>query len=517
MQFGRGGKPSAGAFFDSDFSTVDTLLALGVLHGMQGKNDCRVACVSCSRSDLATVGFVDAVGRYYHGPSRNFAQTPPVGMRTDGVAGSTPRALATATKLAAALGMRPFAVADSERAAYHAAASIASNFLVTLEAAAERLAAAAGADRSLLAPLVRATVENWERLGPEAALTGPLVRGDEETVARQRAAVAERAPELLDLFDALADATRELAAKPAPAPAPRLRTVHTVADLRAALVPHRRAGRTIGLVPTMGAFHEGHLSLIHAARERCDAVVVSLFVNPTQFGPGEDLAAYPRDEARDAALAAAGGVDLLFVPPVAEVYPDGFATTVHVAGLTETLEGERRPGHFDGVATVVLKLFNAVQPDIAFFGRKDAQQAAVIRRLVRDLDLPVEVDVRPTVRDADGLALSSRNAYLSPPERERALALPRALRAVERAAADGLAPREALAAARAELAAAGVEPEYLEAVSAQTLRPADDFFAQDVLVALAARVGRARLIDNVLVPAGDRRAEHGRQALECNA
>ena len=267
----------------------------------------------------------------------------------------------------------------------------------------------------------------------------------------------------------------------------------------------------------MGAFHEGHLSLIHAARERCDAVVVSLFVNPTQFGPGEDLAAYPRDEARDAALAAAGGVDLLFVPPVAEVYPDGFATTVHVAGLTETLEGERRPGHFDGVATVVLKLFNAVQPDIAFFGRKDAQQAAVIRRLVHDLDLPVEVDVRPTVRDADGLALSSRNAYLSPPERERALALPRALRAVERAAADGLAPREALAAARAELAAAGVEPEYLEAVSAQTLRPADDFFAQDVLVALAARVGRARLIDNVIVPAGDRRAEHGRQALECNA
>jgi pantoate--beta-alanine ligase len=433
------------------------------------------------------------------------------------VAGSTPRALAAAVALATALGMRPFAVADADRAAYHAAASVASNFLVTLEAAAERLASAAGADRTLLAPLVRATVENWERLGPQAALTGPLVRGDEETVARQRAAVAERAPELLDLFDALASAPRRLAGRPPPRGPRRMRTVGTVADLRAALAPHRRAGRTIGLVPTMGAFHDGHLSLIRAARERCDVVVVSLFVNPAQFGPGEDLAAYPRDEARDADLAEAERADLLFAPPVEEVYPDGFATTVHVGGLTETLEGERRPGHFDGVATVVLKLLNAVQPDIAFFGRKDAQQAVVIRRLVRDLDLAVEIDVRPTVRDADGLALSSRNAYLSPGERERALALPRALRAVERAAADGLAPREALAAGRAELAAAGVEPEYLEAVSAQTLRPAEDFFAQDVLVAVAARVGRARLIDNIVVPAGDRRPEHGRQALECSA
>jgi pantoate--beta-alanine ligase len=296
-----------------------------------------------------------------------------------------------------------------------------------------------------------------------------------------------------------------------------MRTVRTVAELREALGPRRAAGRTIGLVPTMGAFHEGHLSLMRAARERCDVVVVSLFVNPAQFGPAEDLDKYPRDERRDAALAAAEGVDVLFAPAREEVYPDGFATTVTVAGISEPLEGARRPGHFDGVATVVTKLFNMVGPDVAFFGRKDAQQAVMIRRLARDLDLPVEIDVRPTVREPDGLAMSSRNAYLDAAERQRALALPRALRAVERAAHDGLGVAGALAAGRAELAAGGVEPEYLEAVSARTLRPVDTFDAEDVLVAVAAQVGPARLIDNVLVPAGDRGPQHGRQALECSA
>jgi pantoate--beta-alanine ligase len=293
--------------------------------------------------------------------------------------------------------------------------------------------------------------------------------------------------------------------------------VRTIAELRAALPPRHRDGRSVGLVPTMGAFHEGHLSLMRAARERCDLVVVSLFVNPAQFGDGQDLAAYPRDEERDAALAAAEGVDLLFAPAFQEIYPQGFATTVRVAGVTERLEGRHRPGHFEAVATVVVKLFNLVQPDVAFFGRKDAQQAAMIRRLARDLDIPVEIDVRPTVREPDGLAMSSRNAHLSEAEREHALALSRALRAVEQAAADGLTPAEALAAGRAELAAAGVEPEYLEAVSATTLQPVEDFFAQDVLVAVAARIGRTRLIDNVVVPAGDRGRDLGRQALECNA
>jgi pantoate--beta-alanine ligase len=293
--------------------------------------------------------------------------------------------------------------------------------------------------------------------------------------------------------------------------------VRTVADLRAALEPHRRAGEAIGLVPTMGAFHDGHLSLMRAARQRCDVVVVSLFVNPAQFGAGEDLSAYPRDEVRDAALAEAEGVDLLFAPPVDEIYPDGFSTAVRVGGLTATLEGERRPGHFDGVATVVLKLLNAVGPRVAFFGAKDAQQAAMVRRLVRDLDVPVEIDVRPTVREPDGLAMSSRNAYLSAAERERARGLSRALAAVERAAAAGASVPEALAAGRAELAVHGVEAEYLAAVSPDTFEPADDFLSHDVLVAVAARVGRARLIDNTTVRAGTAPRTETEQEIPCNA
>ena len=207
-----------------------------------------------------------------------------------------------------------------------------------------------------------------------------------------------------------------------------MRTVRTVADLRAALRDARRAERTIGLVPTMGALHEGHLSLVRAARAENDVVVVSLFVNPTQFNEAADLDAYPRDEARDAEAAAAAGADLLFAPSADEVYPPGFATTVRIAGLTEHLEGEHRGvAHFEGVATVVCKLLNMAQPDVAYFGQKDAQQAAVIRRLVRDLDIPVRIAVQPTVREPDGLALSSRNVHLKGADRERALALRRAL------------------------------------------------------------------------------------------
>ena len=276
-------------------------------------------------------------------------------------------------------------------------------------------------------------------------------------------------------------------------------TVRTVADLRPTLAPARREGRCIGLVPTMGAFHEGHLSLMRAARERCASngvVVVSLFVNPTQFGEPADLAAYPRDEGRDATLAEAEGVDVLFAPPLEEMYPDGFATTVHVAGVTDTLEGAQRPGHFDGVATVVAKLLSMAQPDVAYFGRKDAQQAAMIRRLVRDLDLPVEIDVRPIVREPDGLALSSRNVRLDAEERERALSLSRALRAVEEAAAGGASLDEALAAGREQLA--GVELEYLAAVDPETFAAVNDLQGES-LVAVAARVGAVRLIDNTTV------------------
>jgi pantoate--beta-alanine ligase len=288
-------------------------------------------------------------------------------------------------------------------------------------------------------------------------------------------------------------------------------TVRTVANLRAALAPHRRDGRCIGLVPTMGAFHEGHLSLLRAARERCDLVVVSLFVNPTQFDEAADLTAYPRDEARDARLAEAEGVDVLFAPPLEEVYPDGFSTTVHVSGVTETLEGARRPGHFDGVATVVAKLFSMARPDVAFFGRKDAQQAAMIRRLVRDLDQPVQIDVRPIVREPDGLALSSRNARLGAAERARALSLSRALEAVEDAAAAGAPLEDALAAGREELA--GVELEYLAAVDPETFTPAESL--EEVLVAVAATVGAVRLIDNTTVRVRMRAHDPGYET--CNA
>jgi pantoate--beta-alanine ligase len=287
-----------------------------------------------------------------------------------------------------------------------------------------------------------------------------------------------------------------------PVAAPALRTK---AELRAALADPRRAGRTIGLVPTMGSLHEGHLSLIRAARAECDLVVMSLFVNPTQFGAGEDLDRYPRDEQNDLRLAAGAGADLVFAPAVEEVYPHGpggIDTRVELTGsLTNVLDGHpdrRGPEHFRGVTTVVAKLFNVVGPDVAYFGQKDAQQAAVIRRMVHDLDFPVRIEVLPTVREADGLAMSSRNAYLTPEDRERATALHRALGAAERGARAG-SLGIGLEAARRELAAAEVEPEYLEARDAETLEPVNQLGDRPVLVALAARVGAARLIDNVLI------------------
>jgi pantoate--beta-alanine ligase len=279
-----------------------------------------------------------------------------------------------------------------------------------------------------------------------------------------------------------------------------MRTLRTVAELRAALLPSRRAGRSIGLVPTMGALHDGHLSLIRRAREDCDEVVVSLFVNPAQFDEASDLAAYPRDERRDAGLAAACGADLLFAPGVDEVYPAGFATTVSVGGLSEPLEGVHRgPEHFDGVATVVTKLLNMAQPDAAYFGQKDAQQALVIRRLVRDLDIPVRIEICPTVREPDGLALSSRNAHLDGADRARALALSEALAAAESAVAAGERDAAAVAAAaRAAMAPRAVAPEYLALVSPDSLAPVGRIDGE-VLVVVAARVGSTRLIDNTLI------------------
>ncbi len=283
------------------------------------------------------------------------------------------------------------------------------------------------------------------------------------------------------------------------------------AELRAALEPARRQGLRIGLVPTMGFLHEGHLSLLRAARAECDLVVMSLFVNPTQFGPGEDLDRYPRDEERDLALAGEAGADLVWAPAVDEVYPRDFSTAVEVGGrLTAVLDGDpqrRGPGHFRGVTTIVAKLFNVVGPDVAYFGQKDAQQAAVIRRMVRDLDFPLRVEVLPTVREDDGLALSSRNAYLDPADRERAVALSRSLAAVEHEALAGSLAAGLEAGARI-LAEAGIEPEYLEARDAESLAPVEELGQRPVLVAVAAPVGAARLIDNVLIDPVQAEREH---------
>jgi pantoate--beta-alanine ligase len=275
-----------------------------------------------------------------------------------------------------------------------------------------------------------------------------------------------------------------------------MRTLRTVAEVRAALHGH---DRTVGLVPTMGALHEGHLALIRAARAECDEVVVSLFVNPAQFNEASDLAAYPRDEARDAALAAEAGADLLFAPAVEEIYPSGFATTVRVGAVSGPLEGAHRPGHFDGVATVVTKLFTIVRPDVAYFGQKDAQQLAVIRRLVRDLELGVRIEAVETVREPDGLALSSRNVRLAPDERRRALALKRGLEAAAASATNGGDIASARAAGEQAMRELGVEPEYLALVNPDTFVPVETLDG-DVLVAVAARVGETRLIDNAVIP-----------------
>jgi len=277
-----------------------------------------------------------------------------------------------------------------------------------------------------------------------------------------------------------------------------MKTVRTIAEVREHVAAARAAGRSIGLVPTMGAFHAGHEALMRAAREQTGYVVVWLFVNPAQFEDARDLTAYPRSEERDAAIAELLGADLLFAPPVEEIYPDGFATAIRVAGLGDVLEGaERGAAHFQGVCTVVCKLFNIVAPDVAYFGQKDAQQVAVIRRMVRDLDIPVRLAVVPTVREPDGLALSSRNARLDPAERERALALSRGLEAVRAAVESG--ERDAAAAEAAGRAAMdGTDPEYLAVVDPETLERVREIDGR-VLVVVAARIGPARLIDNILI------------------
>jgi pantoate--beta-alanine ligase len=279
-----------------------------------------------------------------------------------------------------------------------------------------------------------------------------------------------------------------------------MQELSSIPRLRAWRAAQRAAGRRVGFVPTMGHLHEGHLALVDEARRRTDAVVLSVFVNPLQFGPGEDLDRYPRDLPRDRALSEARGVELLFVPSVESIYPPGMELRVSAGETAERWEGAARPGHFTGVLTVVAKLLHLTQPDVVCFGQKDIQQVTLVRRMLRDLDWPVELAVVPTVRDPDGLALSSRNAYLSPAERQEALALSRGLKAAASAWRAGERSATALEAVVRESvdAAPGVRAEYIAVVEPERLRPVTVAPA-GTIVALAARVGKTRLIDNVIL------------------
>jgi len=274
----------------------------------------------------------------------------------------------------------------------------------------------------------------------------------------------------------------------------------TIPEARAASRAARTRGQRLGLVPTMGALHEGHLSLVRAARAQCDAVAASIFVNPTQFGPTEDLSKYPRQFERDCRLLEKEGVDLLFVPSVEEMYPSGVGTWVLIEGLSEKLDGRSRPGHFRGVTTIVAKLFHIIEPDAAFFGQKDAAQLAVIRRMVQDLNFAVEITACPIVRETDGLAMSSRNAYLAPEERARAIVLHRSLLRVQEMFQGGeREPGRLISAAKEVLAReAQVVLDYIEIVDPETLDPLVEI-SRRALVAVAVHVGSTRLIDNVLL------------------
>lgn len=278
-----------------------------------------------------------------------------------------------------------------------------------------------------------------------------------------------------------------------------MQTIRQLDALRSGIAAFKSDGTEIALVPTMGALHAGHVALIEAAKRPGRRVVASIFVNPRQFGANEDLSRYPRKETADLAMLRAAGCDLVWLPPVEAMYPEGFATNISVAGVSAGLDGAARPGHFDGVATVVAKLFNQVRPDVALFGEKDFQQLAVIRRMVADLDFAIEIIAVPTQRDDDGLALSSRNVYLDAAQRAAALALPRSLGVAARAIARGDEPGLALATARETLIAAGFAVDYVELVDAATLHGEGDRHSERRLLA-AARIGATRLIDNLAIP-----------------
>ena len=423
-----------------------------------------------------------------------------------------------AAELARVLGGTVVVVDDEQRAAYHAAACIASNHLVALLGQVERVAISAGLDLDTFVGLARAALTDVAELGPASALTGPAARGDDATLDRHRHALdASELPGYdagVALARRLASTVRSAPPRPAAAPpttpatarptgrrarrAGAVRVVSTTGAFSAMLEAERALGRSVGLVPTMGALHAGHRSLIERAARECDVVAVTVFVNPLQFNDAADLAAYPRDLEGDAALARAGGASVVFAPPVEEMYGVGrVASTVHVEGVSEGLEGASRPGHFDGVTTVVAKLFALSGRCRAYFGEKDYQQLAVVRRMVADLSMPVTIVGCPTVREVDGLALSSRNTRLSPEQRRAAVSLHRALRAgracVERGEGD---PVRVTAAMTAVLVAEPlVTPDYAVVVDPDTLQcPAQ--IDGEVRLLVAAQVGAVRLIDN---------------------
>lgn len=448
---------------------------------------------------------------------------------------AAPAVLPIAQALVVEIGGEPVVLEEGQRAAYHAALAHGANHLVTLVTQAERALESCGIDEPgrLLTPLLTAALDGALRSG-ESELTGPVVRGDAGTVAdhlaalagtgqgdvvatyrhlarvtTQRALAARRitaptAERLLAILDAAADAAP--AAGPA-APSGPAQAAEPVTDAGGATLARTRAelGATLeqrtgrrGLVMTMGALHAGHLSLVREARRRADHVVVSIFVNPLQFGPGEDLAAYPRDLAADLALLRGEGVDVVFAPAEEEMYPAHPLVRLDPGPAGTVLEGRARPTHFAGVLQVVNKVFNLVRPDLAVFGQKDAQQLALVRTMVRDLDMGVEIVAVPVQRDDDGLALSSRNAYLSADERRRALSLVRGLRAGREAAATGAGPAQIEAAARRTIEEThGVRVDYVALVDPDTFLPVEG--SGPALLAVAAWVGAARLIDNMTV------------------
>ena len=400
------------------------------------------------------------------------------------------------TRVVEDLGGRSIPIADEHRAKYHAAATIAANHLVALLGQVERIAAEAGAPFEAYLDLVRMTVDNVAALGPAAALTGPVRRGDWATVAQHLAAIAE--PERR-AYEAMSDSAARLVGTPTSSRPANLAEHLTVAGFRKALDAERSGGRRVGLVPTMGYLHEGHASLIRRAGAECDVVAVTVFVNPLQFGPNEDLDAYPRDLGRDREIARSAGATHLFVPSAEEMWPGGVPSTTVSAGEVGTvLDGVSRPGHFDGVATVVTKLLTIAGDCRAYFGEKDYQQLLVIRRLVADLAIPAEVVACPTVREPDGLALSSRNAYLTDAERAVAPTLHRGLQTGATAIRDGERDPRAVAALMSETISRepAFQLDYAVAVDAADLS-VPERLQDEVRLLAAARLGRARLIDNI--------------------